>query len=104
AAAAGLGPAFAARPGSLVTRCDEFGTSRQRDEAREVRGAAAKYSRRPEERGAHLSPRRQRRAIIDGKERVVTQSLAPAFLLSMPQLVDPNFSRTVVLLCRHSTE
>ena len=29
-------------------------------------------------------------------------SLAPAFLLSMPQLVDPNFNRTVVLLCRHS--
>ncbi|MQA28256.1 MAG: hypothetical protein GEU82_00245 [Luteitalea sp.] len=31
-------------------------------------------------------------------------SLAPAFLLSMPQLMDPNFSRTVVLLCRHSEE
>jgi putative transcriptional regulator len=31
-------------------------------------------------------------------------SLAPAFLLSMPQLRDPNFSRTVVLLCRHSEE
>jgi putative transcriptional regulator len=29
-------------------------------------------------------------------------SLAPAFLLSMPQLMDPNFNRTVVLLCRHS--
>jgi len=28
-------------------------------------------------------------------------SLAPAFLLSMPQLVDPNFNRTVVLLCSH---
>ena len=25
-------------------------------------------------------------------------SLAPAFLLSMPQLTDPKFSRTVVLL------
>jgi len=34
----------------------------------------------------------------------VTQSLAPAFLLSMPQLMDPNFNRTVVLLCRHSEE
>jgi putative transcriptional regulator len=32
------------------------------------------------------------------------QSLAPAFLLSMPQMLDPNFSRTVVLLCRHSTD
>jgi len=31
-------------------------------------------------------------------------SLAPAFLLSMPQLMDPNFSRTVVLLCKHSEE
>jgi putative transcriptional regulator len=31
-------------------------------------------------------------------------SLAPALLLSMPQLTDRNFSRTVVLLCRHSDE
>jgi putative transcriptional regulator len=31
-------------------------------------------------------------------------SLAPAFLLSMPQLTDPNFSRTVVLLCKHNDE
>jgi putative transcriptional regulator len=31
-------------------------------------------------------------------------SLAPALLLSMPQLVDPNFSRTVVLLCKHSED
>ena len=31
-------------------------------------------------------------------------SLAPAFLLSMPQLRDPNFSRTVVLLCKHSED
>jgi putative transcriptional regulator len=29
-------------------------------------------------------------------------SLAPAFLLSMPQLIDPNFSRTVVLLLKHN--
>lgn len=29
-------------------------------------------------------------------------SLAPALLLSMPQLMDPNFSRTVVLLCEHA--
>lgn len=32
------------------------------------------------------------------------RSLAPALLLSMPQLTDPNFSRTVVLLCKHSEE
>ena len=31
-------------------------------------------------------------------------SLAPAFLLSMPQLTDPNFNRTVVLLCKHSDD
>ena len=31
-------------------------------------------------------------------------SLAPALLVSMPQLCDPNFHRTVILLCRHSQE
>jgi len=31
-------------------------------------------------------------------------SLAPSLLLSMPQLVDPNFNRTVVLLCKHSED
>jgi putative transcriptional regulator len=31
-------------------------------------------------------------------------SLAPSLLLSMPQLMDPNFNRTVVLLCKHSEE
>jgi putative transcriptional regulator len=31
-------------------------------------------------------------------------SLAPALLLSMPQLLDPNFARAVVLLCKHSEE
>ena len=35
---------------------------------------------------------------------MTSTSLAPALLLSMPQLRDPNFSRTVVLLCRHSEE
>src|SRR5689334_14033824 len=29
-------------------------------------------------------------------------SLAPSLLLSMPQLADPNFKRTVVLLCTHN--
>jgi putative transcriptional regulator len=33
-----------------------------------------------------------------------SSSLAPALLLSMPQLADPNFNRTVVLLCRHNDE
>jgi putative transcriptional regulator len=31
-------------------------------------------------------------------------SLAPALLLSMPQLLDPNFAKTVVLLCEHAAE
>lgn len=31
-------------------------------------------------------------------------SLAPALLVSMPQLIDPNFARTVVLLCEHGPE
>jgi putative transcriptional regulator len=32
------------------------------------------------------------------------ESVAPSLLLSMPQLEDPNFRRTVVLLCQHSPE
>jgi putative transcriptional regulator len=31
-------------------------------------------------------------------------SLAPALLLSMPQLLDPNFAKSVVLLCEHASE
>src|SRR5215467_117304 len=31
-------------------------------------------------------------------------SLAPALLLSMPQMADPNFARAVVLLCKHNNE
>ena len=31
-------------------------------------------------------------------------SLAPALLLSMPQLLDPNFARSVILLCTHSDD
>ena len=34
----------------------------------------------------------------------MSSSLAPSLLLSMPQLVDPNFNRTVVLLCRHDED
>jgi putative transcriptional regulator len=32
------------------------------------------------------------------------KSLAPTLLLAMPQMEDPNFSRSVVLLCRHESE
>ena len=32
------------------------------------------------------------------------RSLAPTLLVSMPQLNDPNFQRTVILLCEHGEE
>ncbi len=38
--------------------------------------------------------------VANGKNK----SLAPRLLLSMPQLHDPNFRRTVVLLCEHGEE
>jgi putative transcriptional regulator len=34
----------------------------------------------------------------------VSESLAPSFLVAMPQLLDPNFRRTVVLLIHHDGE
>jgi putative transcriptional regulator len=33
-----------------------------------------------------------------------TSSLAPTLLIAMPQLQDPNFSKSVVLLCEHREE
>ena len=33
-----------------------------------------------------------------------SDSVAPALLLSMPQMIDPNFKQTVVLLCQHTDE
>jgi putative transcriptional regulator len=35
---------------------------------------------------------------------VSPRSLAPALLVSMPQMADPNFARTVVLLCKHNDD
>ena len=35
---------------------------------------------------------------------MTSTSLAPALLFSMPQLLDPNFKRTVILLCKHSDD
>ena len=32
------------------------------------------------------------------------RSLAPTLLVSMPQMSDPNFVRTVILLCKHNDE
>jgi putative transcriptional regulator len=34
----------------------------------------------------------------------VSRSLAPALLLSMPQMADPNFARTVIVLCKHNDD
>ena len=34
----------------------------------------------------------------------MASSLAPTLLLAMPQLVDPNFNRSVVLLCKHNED
>jgi len=34
----------------------------------------------------------------------VAESLAPTFLVAMPQLLDPNFRRTVVLLVHHDAD
>jgi putative transcriptional regulator len=34
----------------------------------------------------------------------VAESLAPTFLVAMPQLLDPNFKRTVVLLIHHDAD
>jgi len=31
-------------------------------------------------------------------------NIAPGFLVAMPRLVDPNFNRTVILMCAHSEE
>jgi putative transcriptional regulator len=33
-----------------------------------------------------------------------TSALAPTLLVAMPQLLDPNFGKTVVLLCEHREE
>ena len=37
-------------------------------------------------------------------EDMIESSFAPALLLSMPQMHDPNFAQTVVLLCQHNAE
>lgn len=42
--------------------------------------------------------------IVMGAEDSHGNGVAPALLLSMPQLMDPNFHRTVVLLCEHTPE
>jgi putative transcriptional regulator len=39
-----------------------------------------------------------------GDPRHPVESLAPTLLVAMPQLLDPNFARAVVLLCEHSAE
>ena len=39
-----------------------------------------------------------------GYDRGVTGGTAPILLVSMPQMMDPNFARTVVLLCDYTEE
>ena len=51
--------------------------------------------------------RRALRARYDERMTVSAQppaSVAPILLLSMPQLDDPNFRRTVILLCQHTAD
>lgn len=38
------------------------------------------------------------------EESMAEHSLAPGLLLAMPQMTDPNFARSVVLLCRHESD
>jgi putative transcriptional regulator len=41
----------------------------------------------------------------EGMGRTMTDdSIAPTLLISMPQMVDPNFAKAVVLLCEHTRE
>src|SRR4030095_16955131 len=44
------------------------------------------------------------RATRPGREPLTMETCRPTLLLSMPQLQDPNFSRTVVLLCDYAPE
>src|SRR3954470_16289208 len=39
-----------------------------------------------------------------GRMRSMSESFRTALLLSMPQLQDPNFARTVVLLCEYGAD
>ena len=49
--------------------------------------------------GVDKTPNRREHPHMDESNSV----LAPSLLIAMPQLRDPNFSRTVVLLCEHSS-
>ncbi len=42
--------------------------------------------------------------VLMADDEATLDSLAPTLLMSMPQLHDPNFKQTVVLLCEHSPE
>ncbi len=44
------------------------------------------------------------RSAEDSKQVVESSNLAPGLLLAMPQLADPNFSRSVVLMIEHSDQ
>ena len=82
---------------------------------RDARGArrcarrrAALARRAGGRRGARARPAPSRwmsggAAYNERMAHAVRPGIAPALLLSMPQLVDPNFHRTVVLLCEHNS-
>ena len=45
-----------------------------------------------------------RNEVVISKSPSTHTSLAPSLLVSMPQLNDPNFHQTVILLCEHNEE
>ena len=51
-----------------------------------------------------LAPGTQAPSTPHGSCYNFAMALAPTLLLSMPQLIDPNFARSVVLLCEHAPE
>lgn len=65
----------------------------------------SRHTRRGRAPGS-IEPRRSRRETIQNVESLrhassTTGSLAPSLLVSMPQLLDPNFHQSVILLCEH---
>src|SRR3982751_2071744 len=72
-------------------------SARRRRDRRDRLGPTAPRSGR-----ANGGPVRRWPRAYDGS--MSEYSLAPSLLLSMPQLHDPNFAQTVVLLCQHNEE
>ena len=51
-----------------------------------------------------LATARIRSSIVGDETRETGPGLTPGLLLAMPQLEDPNFHRSVILLCRHEED